>query len=187
MKLFIILILFSSCSSGRIISTNEYYADGLVQDCEKNQDWNNCYKNLVVSFNIYHELKLHNKQVFVLARLLNLIKKIKKSKYLREVNQLMHRVDSSVNKEDLELLYNLVDLSLRKKIKHLNKVVFEKLNGDVLSVRTIYIVCKFKKFLNLDNNQILSDIINAKDLDNISKTSKSYYYAVKIKELHSIK
>ena len=138
MKKIIILILLVSCSSGRVVSTNEYYADGLIKDCQKLNSWKPCYQNLKESLKIYRELKLKKKETLTIVRLINLYRNNKKNKLLESLAKEIKLLSAGNLKEDTSLLYDLSILFFKIKMMKLRKSP-QILNLNEISPRRLYI------------------------------------------------
>ena len=179
MKKIIILILLVSCSSARVVSTNEYYADGLIKDCQKLNSWRPCYQNLKESLKIYRELKLKKKETLTVVRLINLYRNNKKNKHLESLAKEIKVLSVGELKKDASLLYDLSILFLRNKKDEIEKVVAQVLNSSEVSPRRLYILNKF--YNNFNDSLKLDFQIVLKKVRKYSSEEKENYYLDKIK------
>ena len=178
MKKIIILIFLVSCSSGRVVSTNEYYADSLIKDCQKVNKWKPCYQNLKESFKIYRELKLKKKETLTVVRLINLYRNNKKIKYLENLKKDIKLLNEGELKKDAELLYDLSILLLRNKKDKLRTIVAQVLNSNEVSPRILYILNKF--FNNFNESLKLDFKVEFNKVRKVSRDDKDIYYLDKI-------
>ena len=187
MKSVFLLIFFISCSNGRVVSTSEYYADGLIDECEKAISWKKCDNLYSESFAIYKKLKLNKKMTLVLARRINLALRFKKRKYLEPIEAELKSIKSNLYLSDAKLLLELSFLFFDNEKSTLNNRVEEILGLEEVSIRRLYLISKFSKKLNKKNYDVLMTMVS-KYNDKIADLSEMHqYYLKKIESNQSIK